>query len=52
VLNAEKIRYIEATPDTLVCTDHGERLIVKESLDEVMAAAIEYSRKIRKPITE
>lgn len=52
VVNAEKIRYVEATPDTMVCTDHGERLIVRESLDEVIALAIEYARKIRKPLTE
>ena len=25
VMNAEKIRYIEATPDTVVCCDTGER---------------------------
>ncbi len=52
VLNAEKIRYVEATPDTLVCCDHGERLIVKENLDDVIKLCIEYARKIRKPVTE
>jgi flagellar protein FlbD len=52
VLNAGKIRYVEATPDTLVCCDHGERLIVKETLDEVIGRAIAYARQIRKSITE
>jgi flagellar protein FlbD len=52
VLNAEKIRYIEATPDTVVCCDTGEKMMVKESLAEVMRKAIEYSRIIRKSITE
>jgi flagellar protein FlbD len=51
VVNAEKIRFVEATPDTLVCCDTGERLMVKESLQEVMRKAIEYARLIRKPIT-
>ena len=52
VLNAEKIRYVESTPDTMVCTESGERLIVKEPLVEVMKRAIDYARTIRRAITE
>jgi flagellar protein FlbD len=52
VVNAEKIRYIEQTPDTMVCTDSGEKLMVKEPLEDVIRKAIEYARLIRKPITE
>ena len=52
VVNAEKIRSVESTPDTLVCCDNGEKLMVKESLTEVMRRAIEYARIIRKPVTE
>jgi flagellar protein FlbD len=52
VINAEKIRYIEATPDTVVCCDTGEKMMVKESLQEVMKRAIEYARVVRRPITD
>jgi len=52
VVNAEKIRYIEATPDTIVCCDTGEKLMVRETLQEVMRKAIEYARTIRRPITD
>jgi flagellar protein FlbD len=52
VINAEKIRYIEATPDTVVCCDTGEKMMVKESLNEVTRRAIEYARVIRRPITD
>ncbi|MGH7214583.1 MAG: flagellar FlbD family protein [Tepidisphaeraceae bacterium] len=52
VINAEKIRYVESTPDTLVATDNGDKMMVKETLQEVMKRAIEYARIIRKPITE
>ncbi len=52
VMNAEKIRYVEETPDTVICGDMGEKLMVKESLTEVMRRAIDYARAIRKPITE
>lgn len=50
VVNAEKIRYVEQTPDTLVCCESGERLMVKETLDEVIRRAIEYARAIRHPL--
>jgi len=52
VINAEKIRTVESTPDTVVCCDTGEKLMVKESLTEVMRRAIEYARLIRRPITD
>jgi flagellar protein FlbD len=52
VMNAEKIKYVEATPDTVVCCDTGEKLMVKESLHEVMKRAIDYARVIRRPITD
>jgi len=44
VLNAELIRYIESRPDTFVTLTTGERLVVRESLDEVMRRAIEYQQ--------
>lgn len=52
VVNAEKIRYVESTPDTVVCCDHGEKVMVKEPMQEVIRRAIEYARLIRKPVTE
>ena len=52
VMNAEKIRYVEATPDTVVCCDTGEKMMVRETLQEVMRKAIEYARTIRRPLTE
>ena len=52
VVNAEKIRYLESTPDTIVCCDNGEKVMVRETLQEVMVRAIDYARIIRKPVTE
>jgi len=52
VINAEKIRYVEETPDTVVCCDTGEKMMVKEKVGEVVRRAIEYARLIRKPITD
>jgi len=52
VMNADKIRYIESTPDTVVCCDTGEKLMVKETIAEVTRRAIDYARVIRRPITD
>jgi flagellar protein FlbD len=52
VINAEKIRCVESTPDTVVCCDTGEKLMVRETLQEVIRRAIDYARMIRRPITD
>jgi len=52
VMNAEKIRYVESTPDTVVCCDTGEKMMVKETLAEVTRRAIDYARIVRRPITD
>lgn len=44
VLNAELIRYVESRPDTYVTLSGGERIIVRESMDEVVSRALEYQR--------
>ncbi len=52
VLNAEKIRWIEATPDTLISTDSGDRIVVREPVDEVVRRSIDYARQTRRPLTQ
>jgi flagellar protein FlbD len=52
VVNAEKIRTVEATPDTVVCCESGERLMVREPLQEVIRRAVEYGRLLRRPLTD
>lgn len=52
VVNAERIRYVESTPDTVVCCDSGDRIMVREPLSEVMRRAIDYARVIRRAVTE
>ncbi len=44
VLNAELIRYVETRPDTFITLTNGERLVVRESMDEVLHRAIDYQR--------
>ncbi|KPK76565.1 MAG: hypothetical protein AMJ79_06285 [Phycisphaerae bacterium SM23_30] len=45
VINAEQIRYIETTPDTMITMLTGDKVVVKESMEEVVRRAIEYQRQ-------
>jgi len=44
VLNADLIRYVEERPDTFVTLTTGERLVVTESMDEVLRRAVAYQQ--------
>jgi flagellar protein FlbD len=44
ILNAELIRYVEARPDTFITLTGGDRVVVRESMDDVLQRAIEYHR--------
>jgi flagellar protein FlbD len=46
VLNCEWIKTLEATPDTVVTLVSGEKLMVKESLDEVLRRVMDYRKRI------
>lgn len=46
VLNSELIKFVEATPDTLITlSPNDEKFMVKETVSEVVAQAIEYKKK-------
>lgn len=47
VVNAEQIRFVESTPDTMITLLSGDKIIVTESLEEVVERAIQYQRQIR-----
>jgi len=47
VLNAELIKMLESTPDTIITLINGDTLIVRESVDEVVRRAVDYARQIR-----
>jgi flagellar protein FlbD len=44
VLNAEMIKYVETRPDTIVTLTSGERLLVRETMDEVLRRAVDYQQ--------
>ncbi|MGE5585643.1 MAG: flagellar FlbD family protein [Bacillota bacterium] len=46
VVNADLIETIEATPDTIITLTTGKKLVVRDAVDEVIAAAVRYKRTI------
>ncbi len=47
ILNADLIETVESTPDTLVSLTTGRKIMVKESLEEIVQSALKYRRKSR-----
>ena len=47
VVNAELIRIVESRPDTYVTLTSSDRLIVRESVEEVVQRSIAYSQVVR-----
>ncbi|HEY1649070.1 MAG TPA: flagellar FlbD family protein [Terracidiphilus sp.] len=46
VLNSDLIKSAEAAPDTMLTLINGEKLIVRESLDEIAARVLEYRARL------
>ena len=47
VINADLIKMLEATPDTIITLINGDSLMVRDSVDEVVRRAIDYQRQVR-----
>lgn len=45
ILNADLIRYVEQRPDTFVTLVSGERIVVNESMQQVVELAIDYQQR-------
>ena len=51
VVNAGVIESLESTPDTVVRLLNGQRLAVRETVDEVIGKVISYQREVRQPLS-
>ena len=47
VINADLIKMIESTPDTILTLINGDSIVLRDSLDDVVRKAIEYQRQVR-----
>ena len=50
MVNAERIEFVEAIPDTVITLVSGKKIMVAESVDEVADLVVEYKRKCNQPI--
>lgn len=46
VVNCELIKYVEATPDTVLTLVDNEKIMVLETVDEILRAVREYKWKV------
>jgi len=51
-VNAELIKTVEATPDTIITLTSGQTMIVRESVDRIIHRIVEYRRDIRKGLQD
>lgn len=47
ILNCELIETIEATPDTVITTINGKKLVVADAVEDIVNRVIEYKAKIQ-----
>jgi len=49
VLNSDLIEHMESTPDTIISLTNGQKLVVLESVEEVVKRVMEFRRSIQAP---
>lgn len=49
VINADLIESLESTPDTVVSLTTGKKILVRQSVDDVIDAVIAFRRRIHQP---
>jgi flagellar protein FlbD len=46
VLNADLIEHLETTPDTVISLTNGQKFVVTETPEELVARIVEFRRRI------
>lgn len=46
IMNCDLIKFVEATPDTLVTLTTGEKFMVRESVQQVVDAVMKYKHQL------
>lgn len=46
VVNDDLIEFIEATPDTVITLTTGKKIVVRESVEEVIECIINFRKKV------
>ena len=46
VVNCELIKYVESTPDTMITLADNEKIMVQESVRDIISATIKYKQEL------
>jgi len=46
VINAELLETVESTPDTIVTLNTGRKILVRDTIDEVIGKVVEYKTSV------
>lgn len=49
IVNADMIEFLETTPDTIVTLTTGRKVVVQETVDEVIDKVVAYKHRILTP---
>jgi flagellar protein FlbD len=49
MVNPDLIESLEATPDTVVTLTNGNKLLVRDTMDEIQDKIVEFKRRIHGP---
>ncbi|MCK9443575.1 MAG: flagellar FlbD family protein [Tissierellaceae bacterium] len=47
VVNSELILFIESTPDTVITLTTGQKIVVLESVDDIIKKVVDYRARIK-----
>jgi flagellar protein FlbD len=50
VVNCDLIEFVEATPDSMISLVTGKKIMVNESIDEIINRVAEFKRKAGNPV--
>ena len=50
VINAEMIEFVEAIPDTIVSLVSGKKIMVTESVDQIIQQVVEFKKSYSQPL--
>ena len=45
VVNADHVEFVESTPETIISLTSGRKVVVKETVDEVVRRVIEFRQR-------
>jgi flagellar protein FlbD len=45
VVNSDLVEFVESTPETIISTTTGKKIVVRESVDEILKRVLEFRRR-------